>query len=87
MIPENIIRAMRMQKAISGKSFEKDGLHFTIDFKVIESTFPVFMNEMVQQSLGEVDRSLYDEGYIAYTVLKDGRLQWKPTRKLQTRML
>lgn len=80
---EKMLDAMRKRGVLSIKYVDKDGAaHFDIDFKLAEEYFPQLVEELVLQNLGAYDREVYDLGYMAYTILPDGTLQWKPTKKL-----
>jgi hypothetical protein len=83
MLREKVIEAMRQRGILTIKYLDKDGnAHFDIDFKKAEEHFPQFIEEMVLLNLGDYDREVYELGYMAYTILPDGTLQWKPTQKL-----
>lgn len=74
---------MRKLGALCIKNFDYDNnLHLEINFKKVEEFFPKFLDELVRHTLGTTDLELYDQGYIAYLIMDDGMLQWKPTRKL-----
>jgi hypothetical protein len=83
MFREKVIEAMRKKGVLTIKYIDAQGAaHFDIDFKKAEEYFPQFVEEMVLLNIGDFDRELYEIGYIAYTILLDGTLQWKPTKKL-----
>jgi hypothetical protein len=83
MLREKVIEAMRKKGILKIKYVDPAGnAHFDIDFKLVEEHFPQFVEEMVLINIGDFDRELYEIGYIAYTILPDGTLQWKPTKKL-----
>jgi len=83
MIPFDVIRAMRDAGGLRIDYFDAGDLYMDINFKIIQEQFPRWMQEMVLESLGELDREIYQLGYIAYVVQPDGSLLWKPTRKLR----
>lgn len=84
MIPFDVLRAMRNVGGLRIDHFDASGqLYMGIDFKIIQEQFPRWMEEMVLDSLGDIDREVYQLGYMAYIVQDDGSLLWKPTRKLR----
>jgi hypothetical protein len=87
MFREKVIEAMRQRKVLTIKYIDKDGsAHFDIDFKKAEEYFPQFVEELVLMNLGDYDREVYVLGFMAYTILPDGTLHWKPTKKLNAIM-
>lgn len=83
MLRENVINAMRKKGVLTIKYVDAQGaVHFDIDFKKAEEYFPQFIEELVLFNLGDFDREVYGLGFMAYTVLPDGTLHWKPTKKL-----
>jgi hypothetical protein len=83
MFREKVIEAMRKKGILTIKYVDNAGnAHFDVDFKKAEEYFPQFVEELVLLNLGAYDREVYELGYMAYTVLPDGTLHWKPTQKL-----
>lgn len=84
MVPFDVIRSMRDVGGLRIDYFDTSGkLYLEINFKIIQEQFPRWMEEMVLDSLGDIDREVYQLGYMAYIVQDDGSLLWKPTRKLR----
>ena len=87
MVPTHIIIALRALGALKIKHYDKAGnLHFDINYQLIETHFPQFLEDFVLYSLGMYDREVYETGYMAYIIQDDGSLAWKPTRKLHAIM-
>lgn len=83
MFREKVIEAMRKKGILTIKYVDADGAaHFDVDFKKAEEYFPQFIEELVLFNLGDYDREIYELGFMAYSILPDGTLQWKPTQKL-----
>jgi len=83
MFNEKLINAMRNKSVLKVRYVDATGsAHFDVDFKKAEEFFPQFVEELVLMNLGAYDREVYDLGFMAYTILPDGILQWKPTKKL-----
>lgn len=59
----------------------KDAESFDINFKVVEQEFPSYLEFLVTESLNEVEKAAYKQGYFAYIVLDNGMLQWHLTGK------
>jgi len=82
MLPTDVIQGMRDAGALKAKRVDEEGnLFFDIDFRIVQEQFPAHLHFLVRQQLNDLEGALYDNGYIAFEVLADGRLQWKPTRK------
>lgn len=83
MFSEKFINAMRKRGVLTIKFVDSEGnAHFDINFKKAEEFFPQFVEELVLMNLGSFDREVYELGFMAYTILPDGTLHWKPTKKL-----
>lgn len=59
----------------------EDDKSFEINFYIVNKHFSSYMNTMVERSLNDIERWAYLEGYMYYTVLEDGQLQWRPTNR------
>lgn len=87
MISIDIFKAMRATGALKVDSFDlEQNLILQVNYKVVETAFPRFMEDIVEFNLSPVDLELYQAGYIAYIVMDDGMLQWKPTRLLRSKL-
>jgi hypothetical protein len=83
MFSEKLITAMRQKDVLKISHIDSNGAaHFNIDFNKAEKYFPQFIEQLILMNLGAFDREVYTMGFMAYTILPDGRLQWKPTKKL-----
>lgn len=60
----------------------KDDKSFNINFAVIRDRFPSYLEFMVKSGLNDLEEWAYVEGYMAYEVLSNGLLQWKPVGKI-----
>jgi hypothetical protein len=60
----------------------KDDKSFDINFAVIANNFPSYLEFMVRSSLNELEQWAYVEGYMAYEILPNGLLKWKPVGKI-----
>lgn len=76
-LPKPIFLAMIDRKALTPG---KDDKSFDINFYVVAKEFPSYLEFMVRSSLNEIEEWAYVEGYMAYEVLSDGRLLWKPCK-------
>ncbi len=82
MLPVDVIQGMRDAGALKVNRLDKEGnLYFEIDFRIVSEEFPAHLQFLVRQQLNDLERTLYDDGYIAFDVLADGRLSWLPTKK------
>ena len=83
MLREKVIQAMRQKGILKIRYVDDSGsAHFDVNFKKAEEFFPQFVEELVLMNLGAYDREVYELGYMAYIILPDGTLRWKPTKKL-----
>ena len=83
MLSEKMVNAMRKKGVLTIKYVDDAGsAHFDVNFKKAEEYFPQFVEELILVNLGKFDREVYELGYMAYTILPDGTLHWKPTKKL-----
>lgn len=59
----------------------KDDRTFDINFKIVQKEFPSYLEFLVTNSLNEVEKAAYEDGYFMYTVLDNGLIQWHLTGK------
>lgn len=78
-LPSNIFFAMVKRGALSPG---KDDRSFDIDFAVVAKEFPSYLEFMVRSSLNAVEEWAYTQGYMAYEILPNGLLKWKPVGKI-----
>lgn len=76
--PDNIFYAMLDSGALIPGS---DHQTFGINFAIVASQFPSYLVYTVKLTLSEFEEQMYLEGYMTFTVLPDGMLEWKPTGK------
>jgi hypothetical protein len=78
-IPKDIFLAMLDRGAMTPG---KDDSSFDINFAIVSKEFPSYLEFLVRSSLSSLEQWAYTEGYMAFSVMPDGRLLWKPTGKL-----
>jgi hypothetical protein len=54
---------------------------YDVNFAAVSEKFPQYLEHIVLNSLNEIERWAYLEGYMTYTVREDGLLEWSPTGK------
>jgi hypothetical protein len=59
----------------------KDAESFDINFRIVADEFPSYLAHMVEHSLNETELWAFANGYMAYTIMPDGTLEWRPTKK------
>jgi len=57
----------------------KDDKSFDVNFFIVQKEFPFYLEFFVRSSLNELELWAYDNGYMAYDVLPNGLLSWKPS--------
>lgn len=72
---------MREANALIIDRLDGENLVFRINFKVVETQFPMYLEELVLGQLAGLDKILYEMGFIAYVISDTGDLIWKPTKK------
>lgn len=78
MIPKNIFLAMVEQGALTPG---RDDRTFNVNFKIVKDQFPSYLEFLVTGTLNTVELAAYRSGYMAYIVLDNGLLEWRPTGK------
>jgi hypothetical protein len=78
-IPQPVFLSMVNSGALTPS---KDDKSFDINFAIIKDRFPSYLEYMVLHNLNEVEEWAYLKGYMAYEILPNGWLQWRPTGKL-----
>jgi hypothetical protein len=77
-IPKNIFLAMIRQHAMTPG---KNDRTFSVNYKIVQQQFPAYLEFLVKNNLNQFELWFYENGYIAYTVLDNGLLQWRRTGK------
>ena len=81
MLPLNIIQQMiNCGALIEAKETDKS-VSFAINYRIIADEFPQFLEQLIFSNLNDVEKSMYLEGYMGYTITNSGDLIWKPTIK------
>lgn len=78
LIPDTILLAMIRQKALTPG---RDDRTFDVNYKIVQDQFPSYLEFLVASNLNEVEKAAYEQGYMMYTVLDNGMLQWHLTGK------
>jgi len=82
MISESVLAAMYQAGGLRIKTFDKQGnLHLTVNYKIIRESFPAYFQEILKETINEVDYEFYSAGLIAFKITPTGDLFWQPTSK------
>lgn len=78
--PDHLLKMLAV-KALSNFREIDDNLLFDVNFFIVYTQFPQYLEELVLFNLNPFEREVYKQGYMYYTILPNGRLLWKPTAK------
>ena len=77
-LPKAIFEAMVDRGALIPGS---DDRSFEINFYIVQKEFPSYLELVVENSLNDIERWAYLEGYMAFKVLENGLLEWHVTNR------
>lgn len=78
LITEQILFRMIESGALVLKGESKDS-PFLINFAIMEERYPQYLEYFIEQSLNVIEQSMWRNGFIHYTILDNGMLQWHVT--------